>query len=62
LRALTNYVWSEHPCGISLCLQLLFLLFLLLFFFLFTGCWLESSVRYLFCFLLSLDYPLPPGG
>jgi hypothetical protein len=24
LRALTVYVWSEHPCGISLCLQLLF--------------------------------------
>jgi hypothetical protein len=46
LRALTVYVWSEHPCGISLCLQLLFLLFLLLlFFFFFTGCWLESSVR-----------------
>jgi hypothetical protein len=45
LRALTIYVWSEHSCGISLFLMLLFLLFLLLFFFLYTGCWLESSVR-----------------
>jgi hypothetical protein len=25
LRALTVYVWSEHPCGISLYLLLLFL-------------------------------------
>jgi hypothetical protein len=44
LRALTVYVWSEHPFGISLLfllllLLLLLLLFLLLFFFLFTGCW-----------------------
>jgi hypothetical protein len=37
---------ASIPCGISLFLLLLFLLFLLLhFFFLFTGCWLESSVR-----------------
>jgi hypothetical protein len=28
LRALTVYDWSEHPCGISLFLMLLFLLFL----------------------------------
>jgi Zn-dependent protease with chaperone function len=45
LRALTVYVWSEHLCGISLFWLLWFLLFHLLFFFHFTGCWLESSVR-----------------
>jgi hypothetical protein len=46
LRALTVYVWSEHPCGILrfavfVCVVSSFLLF----FFLFTGCWLQSSAR-----------------
>jgi hypothetical protein len=45
LRALTIYVWSEHSLWDFVVWLLLFLLFLLLFFFLFTGCWLESSVR-----------------
>jgi hypothetical protein len=46
LRALTIYVWSEHSLwDFVVLLLLLFLLFLHLFFFLFTGCWLESSVR-----------------
>jgi hypothetical protein len=36
---------ASIPCGILLFWLFLFLLFLLLFFFLFTGCWLESSVR-----------------
>jgi hypothetical protein len=95
LRALTIYVWSEHPFGISLCLAIVVLVVSSSFLLFFTGCWLESSVRlfsffrevfvlfsfefrsslaprrvaslassvrYLFCFLLSLDHPLPPGG
>jgi hypothetical protein len=45
LRALLFMFGASIPCGILLFWQLLFLLFLLHFFFLFTGCWLESSVR-----------------
>jgi hypothetical protein len=48
LLASVNYLCLERAFpGILLFWKLLFLLFLLHFFFLFTGCWLESSVRVL---------------
>jgi hypothetical protein len=56
LRALTVYVWSEHPCGISMFLLFLFVLFLLFFFFSLVVGYslpqgvLASSMRYLFSF------------
>jgi hypothetical protein len=47
LRALTVYVWSEHPWEFVVFAAVVFVdtSSFLLFFFLFTGCWLESSVR-----------------